>query len=177
MNLGCPGAREQPTLSITWNQRNDQEVERSVGRALATHERPRAKVVTSERPAQLQQASFSILSSSFWSRFKLKFLNGTCRTVEDAKEKLDELEKKLNSNDVGSDLRSCKQLLHAHQVRVQTHNVIYQRSRHPDGSITRHVTVIQAIFSNTFTAGSFNCFGFFPNFFSNWSVTDKSQAE
>ncbi|CAG0913206.1 unnamed protein product [Notodromas monacha] len=37
------------------------------------------------------------------------------KTLEDAKEKLDDLEKKLISTDVGSDLRSCKQLLYAHQ--------------------------------------------------------------
>lgn len=38
------------------------------------------------------------------------------RTLEDAKLKLDEFEKNLQSTQVGTDLRHCKQLLKKHQV-------------------------------------------------------------
>lgn len=40
------------------------------------------------------------------------------RTLEDAKLKLDEFEKNLQSSQVGSDLRHCKQLLKKHQVSI-----------------------------------------------------------
>lgn len=38
------------------------------------------------------------------------------RTLEDAKLKLEEFEKNLQSTQVGTDLRHCKQLLKKHQV-------------------------------------------------------------
>jgi len=38
------------------------------------------------------------------------------RTLEDARVKLDEIEKELESQTVGADLRHCKQLLKKHQV-------------------------------------------------------------
>lgn len=40
------------------------------------------------------------------------------RTLEDAKLKLDEFEKNLQSTQVGTDLRHCKQLLKKHQVNI-----------------------------------------------------------
>lgn len=41
------------------------------------------------------------------------------RTLDDAKTKLEEFEKSLQSNQVGTDLRNCKQLLKKHQVTEQ----------------------------------------------------------
>lgn len=42
------------------------------------------------------------------------------RTLDDARLKLEEIETSLQSNQVGSDLRHCKQLIKKHQVRNKT---------------------------------------------------------
>lgn len=44
--------------------------------------------------------------------------HGYNRTMDDASTKLGELEKGLQSRQVGSDLRNCKQLLKKHQVKL-----------------------------------------------------------
>lgn len=46
------------------------------------------------------------------------------RTLEDAKLKLNEFEKNLQSTHVGTDLRHCKQLLKKHQVSIFHYSVI-----------------------------------------------------
>lgn len=50
--------------------------------------------------------------------------HGYNRTMEDAKVKLEEIETSLQSRQVGSDLRNCKQLLKKHQVcNIRIYNV------------------------------------------------------
>ena len=43
------------------------------------------------------------------------------KALEDAENKLDEIEKAVSSDDLGKDLRSVKDLLHKHQVRGKFH--------------------------------------------------------
>ncbi len=40
------------------------------------------------------------------------------KALEDAENKLDEMEKAVSSDDIGKDLRSVKDLLHTHQVSL-----------------------------------------------------------
>ncbi|VVD03116.1 unnamed protein product [Leptidea sinapis] len=111
------------------NEKQLRNVE-SIGQSLQKSDPGRAKDISS-RLEQLQQGWEQLVAASRDKGSKLRQASQQKqhrRGVEDAKARLNDLERALNSEDIGTDLRSCKRLLTQHQALEQELNQIEQRA-------------------------------------------------
>ncbi|XP_045506256.1 spectrin beta chain, non-erythrocytic 1 [Colias croceus] len=111
------------------NEKQLRNVE-SIGQSLQKSDPSRAKNI-SDRLAKLQTGWETLVAASRDKGSKLRQAaqqRQHRRAVEDAKARLAELERALNSEEIGTDLRSCKRLLNQHQALEQELTQMEQRA-------------------------------------------------
>ncbi|XP_038220979.1 spectrin beta chain, non-erythrocytic 5-like [Zerene cesonia] len=111
------------------NEKQLRNVE-SIGQSLQKSDPSRAKII-SDRLAKLQTGWETLVAASRDKGSKLRQAaqqRQHRRAVEDAKARLAELERALNSEEIGTDLRSCKRLLNQHQALEQELSQMEQRA-------------------------------------------------
>ncbi|XP_068625866.1 spectrin beta chain, non-erythrocytic 5 isoform X2 [Battus philenor] len=112
------------------NEKQLRNVE-SIGQSLQKSDPARAAQV-SERLKSLQSAWEELVAASRDKGSKLRQAaqqRQHRRAVEDAKARLVDLERSLKSEEIGTDLRSCKRLLNQHQALEQELSASEQRAR------------------------------------------------
>ncbi|KAI5640829.1 spectrin repeat domain-containing protein [Phthorimaea operculella] len=112
------------------NEKQLRNVE-SVGQSLQNSDPARAKEV-SARLDELRTAWEALVAASRDKGSKLRQASAQRkhrRSIEDAKARLVDLERSLKSEEVGTDLRSCKRLLNQHQALEQELNQYESRAQ------------------------------------------------
>ncbi|XP_045489789.1 spectrin beta chain, non-erythrocytic 1 isoform X1 [Pieris rapae] len=112
------------------NEKQLRNVE-SIGQSLQKSDPNRAANI-SERLDKLQTSWEQLVAASRDKGSKLRQASQQRqhrRAVEDAKARLADLERELNSEEIGTDLRSCKRLLNQHQALEQELSQMEQRAQ------------------------------------------------